>query len=616
MLRSFIFLIVFTVVVSHLSAQDGVTTMFEKGIEFYSDSNYDSAIYYFERAAEIANTVEGPSYWKGRTANFLSLSLIDSDPELSLELFNQAVDNYQSSSDNGRLSQVYRDRAVAFKRRGNRTEALKIFERGFNYISNNILDRGDSNAYMAMQRSIVDFHLEIGDTKRALEQLDSSILPDGTIAYEPYKQYADVYLALGQFEKAVENYNKALQHQKAETIYNISRDDYRDEKERTSQYLSDTMAIAYRMNSLAEGLLAMDELALAKAYMDTAAVYFKSDQFDLANLKNDLALYAIKSKDYNYAQSLLDELELELNEQFDQAEYQQFYDLSMRLAAVRGTPESFDFWRLKKDSLDKKLLAEGRISAIEAQRNLDNARAERIQLEQQGALSKRRNANILMGIGLLALGVLVYYFAFISKRMRLLSDRNELLVREQNHRVKNNLQMINSLLSLQAGRLKDEQSKDVLKRSQTRIQAISLLNRALYEQKNISRVKLNQYIEELAEDVINSITDQHVVHTIEVPEIDIDIDKATSLGLIINELIVNSIKHNTSESTGFYLGITEESQGWALKYSDNNKEFDLAAYEQSKSFGKKLIELQAKQLKANLEIKSSDHFELKLVFNS
>ena len=583
------------------------------GVSFYGKANLDSAAYHFEQAMLWARKFEGPSYWKGKTTEFLSLSLIDSNPERSLLLYNQAIENFRQTRDNGRLSEVYRVRANEFKRRGNRSEALTIFEEGYNYIRDNILDLGDSNAYMVMQRNIVAFHLEIGDTQRALEQLESSLIPYGTVAYEPYQQYADVYRQLGKYEKAVDYYYKALEHQKQETAYNLTRE-YKSQEDSLRQLSMDTLAIAYRMNSLAEGLLSIDQLELAKAYMDTSMIYFSENGDNKIYVINDLAQYAIQSKDFAYAQDLLEELDKNLNIQADQEEFQQFYELKMRLNAAIGEYESFENWRLKKDSIDKKILNEGRISVIETQRILDNTRAQQIQGEQEARILQQRMINILLGIGAIIFFVLFSYFRRTSKKMQALSNRNELLVREQNHRVKNNLQMINSLLSLQAGRLKDEQSKDILKSSQTRIQAISLLNRSLYEQKDISHVDIKAYIEELSQDVINSVTNQEVNAHVNVASLEVNIDKATSLGLIINELIVNSIKHANGQQAGFELNLNKEGDQLLLHYKDQNDGFELSNYKSSRSFGKRLIELQSHQLKGELELIHSSQFELKLVF--
>ena len=174
--------------------------------------------------------------------------------------------------------------------------------------------------------------------------------------------------------------------------------------------------------------------------------------------------------------------------------------------------------------------------------------------------------------------------------------------------------MINSLLSLQAGRLKDEQSKAVLEKSQSRIQAISILNRSLYEQKDISQVELSSYLKELSHDVIKSVTDQSVEGQLNLEAMEIGVDPATSLWLIINELIVNSIKHSVV-APGFDLTIVRRENRVELSYVDHAKGFSLRRYEQSRSFGRRLIDLQSRQLKAKAEVVDSDQFEFKLVFS-
>lgn len=583
---------------------------FNRGIEFYSNAQLDSARFYFEEARELAYQTEEPSYWKGRTSLFLSLVLIESDTALSNQLFQSALDNAkQISKFNGGVASYYTDRADLYRDMGDRVSALKLYNDGYDFIKNNLEDIGDSNSLMITLRSIVEFHLEVDDTKRALEILNTSPLPEGTINYEPYESYGNIYMRLGDYDQALDYYYKALDHQKLDMLFK-----YNSGEEQNLKYLKrDTLALGYRMNSVAEAYLALNELDQAEDYLDSAALYLSNEYDDLTLVANDRALLALQYRDYVLTEKWLIRVDEGLNMLDDEIEWQQYYASREELAAATGQFDEYQFWRAKRDSLDKKVLEEGRINILNTQRDLERQQEAKLRTAQEKALAQRRLINILQGAGLFILIVLVYYFAIASKKMRLLSARNELLVREQNHRVKNNLQMINSILSLQAGKIKDEQSKDVLKKSQTRIQAISLLNRSLYEQKDISQVNLQSYIEELSQDVINSITDEEVNRQVQVVELYLDIDKATSLGLIINELIVNSVKHS-SKQAGFNLQVTKNNEQVSLNYKDHNEGFSLDAYDNSRSFGKRLIELQVKQLKGNLSIQDSSQFELNLVF--
>jgi two-component sensor histidine kinase len=238
---------------------------------------------------------------------------------------------------------------------------------------------------------------------------------------------------------------------------------------------------------------------------------------------------------------------------------------------------------------------------------------QEVALHEANLKRQRLVSYFLVVFVVIALGV-TWYFRRLLLKNKKLAQRNELLVREQNHRVKNNLQMISSLLSLQAGKTQDEVSKAALKQSQGRIQAIALLNRSLYDQEEIGDIDLKVYISELITEVINSITDTEVKYQLDIDDIKLDLEKTTSLGLIINELIVNSVKYVKQSVTEFSLSIKEQSGKFSLEYSDNGENFDLQAYQNSKSFGKKLVELQAKQLKGQSNVTDDSQFRFSLNF--
>ncbi|WP_421977091.1 sensor histidine kinase [Roseivirga seohaensis] len=239
---------------------------------------------------------------------------------------------------------------------------------------------------------------------------------------------------------------------------------------------------------------------------------------------------------------------------------------------------------------------------------------QEVALHEAGLKRQKLVSYFLVAFVVITLGVSWYFRRLLLKNKKL-AQRNELLVREQNHRVKNNLQMISSLLSLQAGKAQDEVSKDALKQSQGRIQAIALLNRSLYDQEEIGDIDLKVYISELITEVINSITDTEVKYQLDIDNIKLDLEKTTSLGLIINELIVNSVKYVKQSVTEFSLSIKAQSGKFSLEYADNGENFDLQAYQNSKSFGKKLVDLQAKQLKGKSKISNDSQFRYQLNFS-
>ena len=121
----------------------------------------------------------------------------------------------------------------------------------------------------------------------------------------------------------------------------------------------------------------------------------------------------------------------------------------------------------------------------------------------------------------------------------------EMLLRELHHRVKNNLQVISSLLSLQARTLENKAMEDSLLESQRRIDAIGLIHEKLYRSKDLAKIKISGYIPKLVENLFISHGGDpaRIIPKITVAEISLGIDTAIPLGLILNELVTNCLKH-------------------------------------------------------------------------
>ncbi|MEQ9402210.1 MAG: sensor histidine kinase [Cyclobacteriaceae bacterium] len=229
-------------------------------------------------------------------------------------------------------------------------------------------------------------------------------------------------------------------------------------------------------------------------------------------------------------------------------------------------------------------------------------------------LADSKAALITSIIVILFIGLISFYLYRLYRKNKLLSSRNELLLKEQNHRVKNNLQMINSLLSLQSQKLLSTDAKEALNESQLRINSVALLHRILYEGEQAGTVNMEDYLKTLSEEISYAVPRRIVTH-LQIPnDLDLEIERATSLGLILNELMTNSIKH-VSEEIELEIGISIEkdtSGEIILKYSDNGEGIDLHAWNTSKSFGNQLIRLQSEQLRGKYRITDKKGFQYEL----
>ncbi len=187
----------------------------------------------------------------------------------------------------------------------------------------------------------------------------------------------------------------------------------------------------------------------------------------------------------------------------------------------------------------------------------------------------------------------------------------EALIKEIHHRVKNNLQIISSMLSLQIGKVEDQNTETILKDAQQRINAISLTHQMLYQKDNISTISLGDYVENLVSQIEATIFSNSIELSTSIASRNrkINIDTAVPLGLMINEILTNAYKHAFSENVKGHVSVLliDVESGCILKISDNGKGLpdDFEKLNQ-KSMGMELIHILADQLDATLKIEKTN----------
>ena len=177
----------------------------------------------------------------------------------------------------------------------------------------------------------------------------------------------------------------------------------------------------------------------------------------------------------------------------------------------------------------------------------------------------------------------------------------EVLLKEIHHRVKNNMQVITSLLNLQSRTITDEHSLSVFQDSQNRVKSMALIHETLYQSKDLSRINFPEYLQKLVAHVSRSyrIRPEAVKIRVQVDDVSLPIDTAVPCGLIINELASNSLKYAfPGESQGeVNISFERGESEYILRVSDNGiglpKEFDP---DKSKSLGMKLVRMLTGQL--------------------
>jgi PAS domain S-box-containing protein len=183
----------------------------------------------------------------------------------------------------------------------------------------------------------------------------------------------------------------------------------------------------------------------------------------------------------------------------------------------------------------------------------------------------------------------------------------ELLLREIHHRVKNSLQLISSLLTLQASEIDDKKITARYKESENRIHTIALIHESLYQSTNISNINFGDYVEVLVEDIMNSfeVSTNKIKTTLELENYNLGIETAIPLGLIINELVSNSLKHafNGYDNGEIKIILEKKDETYTLTVEDNGIGLPGGfKFEETSSLGILLINSLVNQLEGELDV--------------
>jgi len=226
---------------------------------------------------------------------------------------------------------------------------------------------------------------------------------------------------------------------------------------------------------------------------------------------------------------------------------------------------------------------------------------------------EKKLRRVLIGGGaLLLVAAAIILFQYRKQRAKSLviqkqSDDMQVLMKEIHHRVKNNLQVISSLLDLQSLTIADNQASEAVKEGKNRVQSMALIHQNLYNEGNIKGIRTKEYINNLMQslcDSYNISNDRVRVHT-QIDDLNLDVDTMIPLGLVLNELVSNSLKYAFKDGRQGELNILlkEEPHHLLLKVSDNGMGYpDGLNARESKSFGMRMIRAFAQKLKAKLEI--------------
>ncbi|MGB3144065.1 MAG: histidine kinase dimerization/phosphoacceptor domain -containing protein [Maribacter sp.] len=279
------------------------------------------------------------------------------------------------------------------------------------------------------------------------------------------------------------------------------------------------------------------------------------------------------------------------------------------------------------DSLKSKVFtekADERISELKAEMDLV-AKEGTIKLQEVKINEQRNFQTLLIVIAVLLLILLLLAYKAIRNKFRinsLLQKQNkekEFLLKEIHHRVKNNLEIVSSLLSLQSAQINDPNVLNAMQDSQHRVQSMSMIHKKLYLGENLATIEMKDYFLNLGNYILYAYgVEKEIALEVDMDAIELDVDMAVPIGLIVNELISNSIKHAfPNHSSGkIYLSLRNTDNILKLDVIDDGIGQGEFKNPDSVGFGTNLISLLTKQLDGKMNLKTNEGTSVSFLFQN
>ncbi len=596
------------------------------GLHHYIKINYstpDSAIKYSKLAIELADTIEH-TILLAKSYNLLAISYYyHGDLAKSESNLNQSLSYYSKIRNKQGMATCYNGIGVVYYDQGKLYKALQLYIQSLRIKE------------------------KLGDKKSIAMTLNN---------------LGNVYKDLNNFDKSLEYYNKSLeikkevddQHGIAMTLNNIGLLHHNNKKYgKALDYYSESIGIKREIEDLHGLAMSLNNIGLTyelqKNYPKALHFYEESilikekigDQFGMAMSLINLGTVYRETGDYTTCFKLLKQSE-KIAKQINATTqlrdcYQRMYET---YEMQHNTSQAFKYYKLYIAAKDSMMSEESikNIQKLQAQYE-DEAKQLTIQnlskkeelntekLAKNQAEKKIKNITIIsLIVGLLlSLGLIIFFYFIFKQRtksnliLKKSLDEKEVLFKEVHHRVKNNFQVISSLLNLHANNTDNEAVQKALGEAKDRVGSMALVHEKLYQSKDLTQIKMDEYISQLIMHLNDSFdAEVDFASIIKIEKVYLDIETAIPLGLIFNELLTNSIKYAFKEKEGntIEIIIRKTENRVEVEYKDNGiglpKDFDIDNLD---TLGLNLVQILVLQIHGELVVNTEKGTSFSFEFN-
>lgn len=426
-----------------------------------------------------------------------------------------------------------------------------------------------------------------------------------------YNDLGQAYIALKNYDKALEYHQKALAYRKeidykpeiSSSLHNIASCYYAmgEKTDLALDLINESMAINKKLDNQA---------GVAGDLVLSGKLYCRNNRCEKAiiMLEEGLAL----AKTHNLPDIISEAAEALSNIYAETGSFEKAYKNNILYNEMRDS-------LMNRENLK-------RITQLEMQHAFDKKQNEtelqhlQEKLVFESQLRRNRLAwifSVSIGVVLIAFGIFIFYSYRKSQKA---NKEKEALLKEIHHRVKNNLQIISSLLNLQSGSIHDDFTRAAVKESQSRVKSMALIHQLLYQSEMFTGIDFSKYLEQLMSNLesMYSKPEKNIKCLVSAESIELDIDTAIPLGLITNELASNAYKYAFERRNSGIIEIRflqKDAGKFVLRISDNGvgfpPDFDP---DKSNTLGLKLVQLLTKQIKGKFDLQNKNGSTIEISF--
>ena len=583
--------ICFLICILSLKGQNSILDVRNEIIDYRDRGMYDSAIF----SLEFYNLKASNPQQKADALYFKA------NLEFIFHNYPESISNYLTAISFAKkdsttyyiLPYCYDELGFIYQKTGEYEKALKAYIEGLQFSSKELKLR--------LSKSMASVYSKTKNYQKAL-LMDLNILkqlptkPSELLA-STYNRIGIDYYYMGSFRKALNFYKKAyriaqkLKNRSYIGLYLHNIGDVYD------NLLKIDSSIYYLEKSLMIRRTLSDDEDISQTAMNLARAYIKSDSLSKANNYLELAKEKIPKFALNLQREFLEiEIEyLESSKQYEKA----FCSMHILMALKDSLLNQEKVKALT--NMEIRYETKQKEEALEASLSREQIQRKSLTYQRYGLLSLA-----IIVVLLISLGFLLYRLFLQNKREK---KAIQLRMREQHHRIENNISVLASILSLAAQNTTNREAQDIARDGEHRLNAMNLLHKKLYWDDEKITVSLDGYLKEL----INYLTGIHLTKEIQkVPvkisseKVDIEVNRAIPLSLIANELLTNALKHGLSNpDPKVNISLKSTNGRLQLSISDNGAGFDAGKNEKQASFGMELVRSLVGQINGMFNFTSS-----------